>query len=389
MPLTAAQNLSPQVPNSLTALLQGSGQALTGALSNAVQLGRDAVNNQVQQERSLLTEQRAEINLANRRSEQGRDQFNRDRSFARDVLTSDRAFGENQRQFNALDADRDASRGIQARRSDLLNRGTLLDIGRKQAELDAYNSPEGVEIRKNLSASELLKSQTALTTAQADADSMGKRIELGNAKVQAEIDELGGLSEEQTQYVETLNNARANAERLRATGSVEAADALDIEVGTLESGLPTMFPENQSLVKSLVEIPRVDDRTISSKQLEAVTSQAADERELKVLSEDPKLRETMLNYRNTLSFKRDPNATGGVKTFGHLPSLKGAANESNGDPAEFKRLVDKIASDNGLKGSLTIGQAAKLLKFETALAVKSRDDLGGDAISTLDRLLEQ
>ena len=224
MPLTAAQNLSPQVPNSLTALLQGSGQALTGALSNAVQLGRDAVNNQVQQERSLLTEQRAEINLANRRSEQGRDQFNRDRSFARDVLTSDRAFGENQRQFNALDADRDDARAIQS------------------AESAGRNA---------LNAEKLLGARTRNKFMEANQDAM---FEMEQDKIRLE---QGKLAKEITEQGNTiaLRNATAAA-NVNAARSLQAYDlgvkTLDRRLEAGEIDIPT-YNKGMSALTSAVD----------------------------------------------------------------------------------------------------------------------------------------
>ena len=98
----------------LQGILDGQRVSLSGALASAVQLTRDANNNQVVQERDVLDGQRFERTFAENRFRDRRD-------FSRRVQVQDRDFGERVRQFNAIDADRDASRALQAE----LGRGSL------------------------------------------------------------------------------------------------------------------------------------------------------------------------------------------------------------------------------------------------------------------------
>tara|TARA_R110000824_G_scaffold8441_2_gene38365 strand:+ start:7196 stop:8392 length:1197 start_codon:yes stop_codon:yes gene_type:complete len=216
MPLSAIQTLPPKVPNSLTALLQGSGQALTGALTNAVQLGRDAVNNQVQQERSLLTERRSEINLAQRRGDNEQKQFN-----------TDRAFGENQRQFGELDRDRDLDRTIRSTESGFRNRLSaekLVGVKAVNAEFE-----EGKESRK-------LGRQLAL-------DKL--KFENENAPVEFALKKK---EQETRETVANTNLVKSQNEALKLAGNTAEAASIKELNGEFSAGLK-LFNDEKELIE--------------------------------------------------------------------------------------------------------------------------------------------
>ena len=370
MPLSAIQTLPPKVPNSLTALLQGSGQALTGALTNAVQLGRDAVNNQVQQERSLLTERRSEINLAQRRGENEQKQFN-----------VDRAFGENQRQFGELDRDRDLDRGIRETESkgrNALNAQKLLGVKR---ENDFAASPEGVELQKIRRATEFLSAQTDAKIKQHTADTFDtksalatKALDYKNKKLDADIAKLGNkLSEDQLIVTETLRNNRSNVDRLRARGEHEAADTLQIEVDKQEEELAVTLRDHPDLFKSIIDVTRIDEgKGATAKQVGDVAASAAQDAEIRTLANLPMsaFKESLAKVRTAVQVKydkRDPKVR-----FESMEGLGEAAVQSRGDAKEFKALVVQLAKKNGMTISITDGQAAALLRHEYALVEKAK-----------------
>lgn len=157
MPLSPIQLLAPQTPNSFTSVLTGGGSVLVNALSSAVQLGRDAVNNQARQEQSLLSERRAEINLTQRRAENKQTQDNRNESFARGIFESDRQQGNIDRSFSrgVLESDRNfdlqEDRFVETKeRNDVLNAGAVLDNEYKKGRNSEYlnNAPAREEESK-------------------------------------------------------------------------------------------------------------------------------------------------------------------------------------------------------------------------------------------------
>jgi len=79
---------------------------LTNVLQNAIQLGRDAANNQTQQERDFLGERARLDSLRQRRGEFATEQAMRTAQFARNAFESDRSFIAGQEQFNTARADR-------------------------------------------------------------------------------------------------------------------------------------------------------------------------------------------------------------------------------------------------------------------------------------------
>lgn len=122
MPLSEIKFVTRGNNNLLEGILNRQTVSLSDALNDAVQLTRDANNLQAGQERTALSEIRFDRSF---REGQFRDR----RDFDRRTFTEDRTFGENVRQFNALDADRDADRGLRAE----LGRGNLALAGRRTA----------------------------------------------------------------------------------------------------------------------------------------------------------------------------------------------------------------------------------------------------------------
>jgi len=98
----------------LRQIIEGQNVTLRDVFAKGVQGNRDLLNNQANQEAAFLNERRFDRNF---REQQLKDR----RDYARDVETSDRAFGEGIRQFNVLDSDRDAARNLSAE----LGRGNL------------------------------------------------------------------------------------------------------------------------------------------------------------------------------------------------------------------------------------------------------------------------
>lgn len=108
----------------LNSLLSGATVSLNRALSDGVQLTRDATSNQLVQERNALGEIRFDRQFRE-------DQFRDRRNFDRRVFTEDRGFAENVRQFNVTAEDRDQDRSLRAE----LGRGNL-GIARERLGLE-------------------------------------------------------------------------------------------------------------------------------------------------------------------------------------------------------------------------------------------------------------
>lgn len=305
MPLSAIQTLPPKVPNSLTALLQGSGQALTGALTNAVQLGRDAVNNQVQQERSLLTERRAEINLAQRRGENDQQQFN-----------VDRAFGENQRQFGELDKDRDLDRGIRLTESkgrNALNAERLLGV-REEREFNNKTKDlrmKGLQLSNKKAAFELENAPAKFAVEKKKQATAGKIADANLAKATAELKKLANTTGEQ-EYVETFSG------NLR-----QALDAYQQGIDEIEGDTSGSKEDKKARKAQLLEGLNQDMETLGR---EAISGEVSAETSEKLI----KLRDTAMVSQ------------------GYLPSLS----EQKGVIAKTK-LFDKITKSIESRGKNT------------------------------------
>lgn len=101
------------------AILARGTSALDSVTRNAIQVGRDQANLQAGQERDLITEQRREVNLKQRRSEEARDNFEDDRAFSRGVAEFDTQQDLAERRFSADTEDRALGRALQARGLDI------------------------------------------------------------------------------------------------------------------------------------------------------------------------------------------------------------------------------------------------------------------------------
>lgn len=81
MPVSYVELFRPQQQDAVGQILAGGTNVLTGALNNAIQIGRDSVNLRASQERDYLAERERIANLDQRRAEFTQGQENIDRSF--------------------------------------------------------------------------------------------------------------------------------------------------------------------------------------------------------------------------------------------------------------------------------------------------------------------
>ena len=111
--------------NSIASLFQGGANVLTGILNNAVQVGRDISNKQLQQEQDLLGMRRQEQALQQRRGENlqqnwedlfrfNENQRQFDTKFNRGVVEADRLFGANREDQAWRAQETDQNQAIQA-----------------------------------------------------------------------------------------------------------------------------------------------------------------------------------------------------------------------------------------------------------------------------------
>ena len=223
MPISPIEILSPQTPNSLTALLQGGTNTLTNAINNAVQVGRDSVNNQTQQNRDLLSERRSEINLKQRRDENIDDQGN-----------SDRAFDEQQRQFGIREGRLSASDALRSEK-------TRLEI----AEFRDTKDIRGREVDARLKATELQNKKLDQEAAFLPTTLETRRITAENARVKATNETLSlARSGEERDHIssfsdglkQSLDAYQGALEELEADTSKSAQEKQTAKA-TLEKGL--------------------------------------------------------------------------------------------------------------------------------------------------------
>lgn len=134
MPLRPIEFVSRGGNQLLQGLLNGATVSLSRALSDGVQLTRDAASNQLTQENAFLGERRFDRTF---REGQFRDR----RNFDRRVFTEDRSFGENVRQFNVTAEDRDQDRALRAE----LGRGNL-GIARERLGLERQRTDQALRL---------------------------------------------------------------------------------------------------------------------------------------------------------------------------------------------------------------------------------------------------
>ncbi len=120
--------------SSLASLFAGGTNTLTNALNNVIQIGRDQANRQFQQERDFLGEQRAEINLAQRRAENEARDFRTDRSFDRGLLESDRNFIEGRSRYEDQQTRLDASDLFRSERAAVGDAFREREVGIREGE---------------------------------------------------------------------------------------------------------------------------------------------------------------------------------------------------------------------------------------------------------------
>lgn len=124
----------------LNSILNGQNVSLTGALNAAVQLNRDLMSNQRNQEATFLAERRFDRKFRE-------DQFIDRRNFDRTVLTQDRSFGEGVRQFNVTSDRQDRDLALRS------------ELGRGGLQLNREKFAVDTELRRTAQADSLLTSQ--------------------------------------------------------------------------------------------------------------------------------------------------------------------------------------------------------------------------------------
>lgn len=167
--------------NSIAALFSGGTNVLTGILNNAVQVGRDISNKQLQQEQDLIGMRRQETALQQRRAEnlqqdwedvfrfsENRRQF--DTKFSRGLFESDRAFGANRAdqaweqayKEEALSEARrraDQTYALQAAQEKRLSEGAQLEGEKTRFLMDETKRQAELNQKREWNAADLLKRQ--------------------------------------------------------------------------------------------------------------------------------------------------------------------------------------------------------------------------------------
>ena len=127
--------------NGIAQFLQGGQNALASALNNVIQVGRDTANKQFAQERDFLSEQKRVEDLAQRRGENLQQQSNFDRTFARNLFTTDREF-----------ADRNADQARQEERMSANDLFSQTDVDRKfeiqKSEAESLQKSRDMQIQE-------------------------------------------------------------------------------------------------------------------------------------------------------------------------------------------------------------------------------------------------
>lgn len=186
MPISPIQLISGNTPQGFTTLLRDSGNVLSNALNNAVQLGRDAVDLQLQQENVFLKERRDEINLAQRRGENLQDQSNKDRRFGLDQDRFTQNVFEDKRDFARGVFENDRGFAETQERNDLLNESTQLSIDLKREDL----TPEAKAARENKRELDQRRGELDLEITKDRLSDLPRQRELEDAKFQLEKDKV-------------------------------------------------------------------------------------------------------------------------------------------------------------------------------------------------------
>ncbi len=92
MPISYVEMFQPQQMDAVGQILAGGTNALSGAINNSVQLGRDMVNLRASQEKEYLAERGRNEEMSQRRAEFLTNQRNTDRQFYENVFNANREF---------------------------------------------------------------------------------------------------------------------------------------------------------------------------------------------------------------------------------------------------------------------------------------------------------
>lgn len=184
--------------NNLASIFAGGTNQLSQALNNAIQIGRDQADRQFQQERDFLREQRAEINLAQRRGELREAGMRADRNYERGVFESDRNFEEGRARFASQQARLDAR--------DIFDR-------ERAAASDAFRERE-LGLRE--------RSEQRESDALARRDQFNADLSAGPGPVQRGLDFVAGIFGGGPSPAETKALAEARAQAARETGDAQA-----------------------------------------------------------------------------------------------------------------------------------------------------------------------
>ena len=116
--------------SSLTQILQGGNQTISGIMDKAIQIGRDVSNKQLSQERDLISMRNQQTALQQRRAENLQQDMEDTRRFARGAFESDRRADLNERQEERVGAGQLFNQGIAERGAAVKE----ADLGIRQAE---------------------------------------------------------------------------------------------------------------------------------------------------------------------------------------------------------------------------------------------------------------
>lgn len=162
-------------PVGIESILARGSSAFQSILSNAIQIGRDQANNQLRQERDLITEQRREINLDQRKREEAQQNFEDERRFDEDRRQFGIKFDEDVRQFDTRVDESTLDRGVRSRSLDIReDQGErTLDLSERRVgvaedELDLRR--EEADADKPYDAAKLREAIARADTAENDRD---------------------------------------------------------------------------------------------------------------------------------------------------------------------------------------------------------------------------
>jgi hypothetical protein len=207
-------------------MLDRGGRSLSQMLGSAIQLGRNAVDNQMRQEQSFLNEQRQEINLNQRR--------------AQDIIMSkerDRLFDEGKRRFD-LKFDQDKS----FQQETLVDRDLDRDLRREQVEGGLELGKENLALAKSQSERGLASDLWSRALAGQEENRRQEGFNLDKKKAEAEIGQIEKGAEWNT--------------RLQKYPSIKDPVKLREEQGYLAANAPDASSRNRFLAEMGIGISK-------------------------------------------------------------------------------------------------------------------------------------